>query len=246
LRNVKWRAATQIEREIETMSDRQIERMKEMAWRYPLADISVRTAGRSWQITAVQDQDALIAGVETDEDLANFPYGLMLWASALGLAEWLSRTPSLVRGKRVLEIGAGVGLAGLAASALGAVVIQTDFQADALTLCRHNAARNAVEGIRIARRADWRDFPADLRDFDVVIGSDVLYERASHGLLNVLLPRIVVPGGCVLLSDPLRPQALEFVERLEARGRWNVTMGGLTVPWDGGGKDIALFDLKKR
>jgi predicted nicotinamide N-methyase len=233
------------DRAIENMSDRQIERMKEMARRYPLADIDVRTAGRSWQITAVQDQDALIEGVETDEDLANFPYGLMLWASALGLAEWLSRTPSLVRGKQVLEIGAGAGLAGLAASALGAEVIQTDFQVDALTLCRHNAARNAVEGIRIAR-ADWRDFPGNLRDFDVVIGSDVLYERASHGILDVLFARIVVPGGWVLLSDPLRPQALEFMERLEARGSWNVTMEGLTVRWDGEEKDIALFALKKR
>jgi predicted nicotinamide N-methyase len=226
------------------MANRQIERMKELAKRYPLAELNIQAAGRTWKVTAVQDQDALIQSVETDEDLANFPYGLMLWPSAVGLAEWLSRAPSQIQGKRVLEIGAGVGLAGLAARALGAEVTQTDFQADALTLCRHNADRNGMEGIRIAR-GDWGDFPTDLPAFDSVIGSDVLYERSLHGILDLLFPRLIAPGGQVILSDPLRPQALEFIERLEARGHWHVTNEGFTVPWEDQEKDIALFVLQK-
>jgi len=188
---------------------------------------------------------AAVDAVRTDEDVANFPYGLMLWPSAVGLAEWLARTPSLIQGKRVLEIGAGVGLAGLAARALGAEVTQTDFQADALTLCRHNASCNGIEGVRVAR-GDWRDFPPDLASCDVVLGSDVLYERSLHPALESLLPHLIVPDGLIILSDPLRPQALEFVGRFEARGGWEVRMEGLTVPWEDADKEIALFLLRKR
>jgi predicted nicotinamide N-methyase len=226
------------------MSDRQIERMKELAVRYPLVDIGVRAAGRLWRITGVQDQDALIQGVQTDEDLVNFPYGLMLWPSAVGLAEWLAHA-SQIQGKRILEIGAGVGLAGLAARALGAEVTQTDFQRDALTLCRHNATQNRIDGIHVMR-GDWRAFPANLMPADIVIGSDILYERSLHGVLETLFPQLIGRGGRIVLSDPLRPQALEFMERLEARGRWSLSMEGLEIAWDEQRRDIALFVLRKK
>jgi predicted nicotinamide N-methyase len=221
------------------------DRMKELAQRYPLVDLTIPAAGRSWRLTAAQDQDALLEAVQTEEDVANFPYGLMLWPSAIGLAEWLARSPSTVQGKHVLEIGAGVGLAGLAARMLGAEVTQTDFQADALTLCRHNAACNGIDGVRVMR-GDWRDFPSDLAPCEMVLGSDVLYERSLHPALESLLPRLIVPGGQIVLSDPLRPQALEFIGRFEARVGWKMTMEGMIVPWEGADKDIALFLLKRQ
>lgn len=213
--------------------------------RYPVVEQTVTATGRTWTLSAVTDQDALIRRVESDADLEQFPYGLMLWASALGLAERLGRDPAEVTGRRVLEIGAGVGLAGIVARWLGAEVTQTDYQEEALTLCRVNAARNGVSGIRHTL-GDWRDWPAALTGFDQVIGSDVLYERSLHGTLAALLPRLVAPGGSVLLSDPLRPQALEFVEGLERAGAWSVTMEGAAVPWEGNRKDLALFTLLKR
>jgi predicted nicotinamide N-methyase len=213
-----------------------------MGGNYPFVDsILPRFGGRSWLLRSVTDQDALISQVRTDDDLKHFPYGLMLWASALALAQRLDTEPRIVVGRRVLELGAGIGLVGLVAQALGAQVTQTDYHPDALALCRLNAERNRISGIAV-ERGDWREWPTDLGDFPVVLGADILYDRALHPVLAALLPRVVAPGGHILLADPLRPQALEFIERREAEG-WGVRTEGQQVEWGGTVRDIALFWL---
>jgi predicted nicotinamide N-methyase len=213
---------------------------------YPLADTTLRIGGRRWTITAVQDQNALVERVQTDADLERFPYGLLLWASAIGLAEELAARPALVAGKRVLELGAGVGLPGIVAQSLGAAVTQTDHQEAALDLARRNAEQNGVAGIRTLL-LDWRRFDHDER-YDVVLGSDVLYERTLHASLAALFPRLLAPAGdgrpdgLLLVSDPLRPQALDFMDSLERRGGWSFSLESRRVAEPGGGvKEIALF-----
>lgn len=215
--------------------------------RLPLVELSVPVGERSYRVVSVEDQDWLVERVRTEDDLANFPFGLMLWASAAGLAEALATDPIcrlLAREKRVLEIGCGVGLAGLAARAQAgaASVVQTDYQTDALTLAAHNAAINRIDGVS-QRIGDWRAFPESFGRFDLVIGSDVLYERSLHTTLADLLPRLITPGGTILLSDPLRPQALEWIEAREKSGRWRIAMDGLRVDWEGASKDVALFRM---
>ena len=221
------------------MNSEQLASIEDLRRRYPLTESVWKLAGREWRMTAAQDQDALLRKVTTDEELENFPYGLALWASALGLAERLIQEPALVYGKRVLEIGAGAGFAGIIARSLGAEVVQTDYQADALALCRYNAAANGVSGVAVCK-GDWRDFPPDLGAFDLVIGSDILYERTLHSSLIALFPRLIAPEGTILLSDPLRPQAFDFVQRWEAGGG-RVSLESATTFWEGKPKEIALF-----
>lgn len=215
----------------------------ELVERYPLVETRLHIGGRDWYITSVQDQDALMREVRTDADLENFPYGLMLWASAIGFAEWLSERPSLVSGQRVLEIGAGIGLAGLVTAGMGAEVVQTDYQLDALAICQWNAERNMVSHV-LPRVGDWRDFPEDLLGFPVVLGTDILYERSLHTTLATLLPRLVAPGGVLILADPIRPQALEFLERQERDRAWTAEFDGRRVLWQGDWKDIAIVTVR--
>ena len=213
--------------------------------RLPLTDKRLRVARHDLRLTYVEDQDALVDEVCTEEDLQNFPYGLMLWASAVGLAEALAQE-SLVAGKRVLELGCGVGLAGIAARLFGGAktVVQTDYQQDALTLAAHNAHANGASEIT-TRIGDWRSFP-DLAPFDVVMGSDILYESTLHTTLAELLPRLVAPGGTVLLSDPLRPQSLTWMESQERENFWQIAMSSQRVVFEGDDKEIALFRLTRR
>jgi predicted nicotinamide N-methyase len=220
--------------------------LETLAERFPLRELTVTAAGRDWQITAVTDQGALVDRIKTDADLENFPYGLMLWASAVGLAAKLTQIPEMLHGKPVLEIGAGIGVAGLAAAHVGAAeVILTDFLDDALVLCQHNATINSIRNVCV-QKADWRNWPTDLGPFPLIIGSDVLYDRTVHPLLSALLPRLVAPGGTVLLSDPLRPQALDFIEQLERTQQWDITMESAQVFFDGQRKDLAFFLLTRR
>jgi predicted nicotinamide N-methyase len=225
------------------MKDEEVKRLRaRLAREWPLTDLTVTVGGRDWFLTMARDEDALLERVQTDAELERFPYGLLMWASAVGLAERLAEEPGLVAGKRVLEIGAGVGLPGLVAQSLGGIVTQTDYQHPALSLCQLNAARNGVAGIRYFL-ADWRAFDHAER-YDLLLGSDVLYERALHYELASILARALAPGGIALLSDPLRPQATEFIDRLELDG-WQVNMESHDVKWEADAREIALFFARR-
>lgn len=215
--------------------------LAEVAARYPLVTRDVSAGERLWSVTSVENQDALLDAVRTDRDVEQFPYGLVLWASAIGLARWLADNRRLVEDRSLLELGAGVGLPGIVAQALGARVTQTDNHLAALALAAANAERNGVRGI-VRSEADWRAFPLK-QPFDVVIGSDVLYERTLHAALADLLPRVVAPGGLLVLADPIRHQALEFMDLFEGMG-WRFDMESVLVQWEGDEKEVAVFTTR--
>src|SRR5262249_42451315 len=136
----------------------------------PLSLVPVMIGGRRWRIWCVEDQDYLLSVASRLEHL---PYGLLLWESSVGLSQRLAEEPSLVRGKRVLALGAGTGLPGLVARSLGASVWQTDHMEDVLDIAALNERENALAGIR-RFRADWRDW-VEPTSFDVILGADILY-----------------------------------------------------------------------
>jgi predicted nicotinamide N-methyase len=192
--------------------------------RLPLERRVLQAAGRSWLIDAVGDQDQLLNAAD---GLSAFPFGLMLWESAAVLADHLAKWPGGLAGLRALEIGSGVGLAGLAARALGADLVQTDHSAEALTLCRHNAALNNIEGIdwRLADWTGWRN----QAHYDLVIGSDVLYDANLFTAVRAVLETTVSPGGTAVLTDPGRSTLPEFIASLQHDG-WITRVSHVTVP----------------
>jgi predicted nicotinamide N-methyase len=201
------------------------------AGKLPLVTTEVRIGGRVYQVTAVQNQDILL---DVAEQMEHFPYGFLLWESAVGLARFLAANPALVAGKRVLELGAGVGLPGLVAQALGARVWQTDHQAGALALARVNAYQNGITGLE-RFTADWRAWTR--RElYDVLLGADILYERAMHFTLETIFRQNLAPGGLLLLSDPVRPQAMEFAGHLEKSG-WNLRLETQSVTLEEAGEE---------
>jgi predicted nicotinamide N-methyase len=143
------------------------------------------------------------------------PYWSVLWRSGVELARELYGEE--LSGLRVVELGCGLAVPGIAAARAGADVLATDSDAEALELVARNALANGVSVETAA--IDWAE-PDDLINrapFDLVLAADVLYERASVALLLSLLPRL---GPEVWLADPGRPAADAFLE--EARRRWRV------------------------
>jgi predicted nicotinamide N-methyase len=113
---------------------------------------------------------------------------------------------------RVVELGAGLAVPSLVAAARGAAVSAVDWAADAIELLRENAAHNGL--VLDARRADWRAFGGT---YDLVLAADVLYEERNVEPLLELLPRLAPE---VLLAEPGRPHAADFLER--AREGWQL------------------------
>jgi predicted nicotinamide N-methyase len=116
-------------------------------------------------------------------------------------------------GLRVVELGCGLGLPALSAALRGAEVLATDWAEDAIELLRQNAERNGVF-LRVAR-VRWSEPAALLRaaPWDLVLGADLLYEARNAEQLGELLPKL---GGEVLLAEPGRPYAKEFLDRFGA------------------------------
>ena len=138
---------------------------------------------RLWLIDAA-NMDRAFSPEETRRILDEPPYWCFCWASGLVLARWLAERPDWVRGKRVLDFGAGSGVAAIAAAKAGAAeVVACDLDPLALAACRANAALNGVE-LRYSQ-----DFLGEADRFDLIIVADVLYDRANLPLLDHFLSR---------------------------------------------------------
>jgi predicted nicotinamide N-methyase len=139
------------------------------------------------------------------------PYWAELWPSGLALARHVAALD--LDGLRVLELGCGLGLPALAAALRGADVLATDWAEEAIDLLRRNAERNGVF-LRVGR-VRWSEPEPLLRaaPWDLVVGADLLYEARNAEQLAELLPRL---GGEVLLAEPGRPYAKDFLERFGA------------------------------
>ncbi|MCY1269850.1 Ribosomal protein L11 methyltransferase [compost metagenome] len=147
------------------------------AERLPGTDIDL------WLIDAA-NMDRAFSPDETRRILEEPPYWCFCWASGLVLARWLAEQPEWVRGKRVLDFGAGSGIAAIAAARAGAAeVVACDLDPLALDACRANAALNGVE----LSYSD--DFFKEEDRYDLIIVADVLYDRANLPLLDEFLSR---------------------------------------------------------
>jgi predicted nicotinamide N-methyase len=136
-----------------------------------------------WLIDAA-NMDRCFSPEETRLILEEPPYWCFCWASGLVLARWLAERPEWVRGKRVLDFGAGSGVAAIAAAKAGALeVVACDLDPLAIESCRANAELNGVE------LSYSTDFFAEADRFDLLIVADVLYDRANLPLLDHFLSR---------------------------------------------------------
>lgn len=123
-------------------------------------------------------------------------------------------------GKDLLELGCGLGLAGIAAAQAGARVMMTDYEEDALAFARFNAAVNLDPAglTRVEFRCvDWRDAEMQER-FDIIAGADIVYERVNFDPLLTLVRRLLRPGGVLLLTDPGRDIGGAFIRLAGERG----------------------------
>ena len=131
-----------------------------------------------------QNMDRAFSPEETQLILESPPYWCFCWASGLVLARWLATNPQWVKGKKVLDFGAGSGVAAIAAAKAGAAeVVACDLDPIALAACRANAELNQVE------LSYCDDFFKEADRFDLIIVADVLYDRANLPLLDHFLSR---------------------------------------------------------
>ncbi|MCA9047228.1 MAG: methyltransferase domain-containing protein [Planctomycetaceae bacterium] len=176
------------------------------------------------------------SAASTDADLGSDPYWGVLWPASVATAALIPRVFSDSaegRSMRILELGCGLGLCGLAVLRIGFSVTFTDIVPMAVELARHNAALNGFSGTEGAV-LDWcRPIPAELMTpgktidktspsgFDRVIAGDVLYDVSLHQPLLKSFNALINANGRVIIGDPGRQAAAHFIESARCCG-WQI------------------------
>jgi methyltransferase-like protein 23 len=210
---------------------------------FPLCEYCLTVSGRSWSffhtgavLTLEQEMEYL------DREHGRLPYGAMLWPASIALAQELLAGDDL-RGKRVLELGAGTGIPGIVAATLGARVLLIDRSEIALHLCARNKERNRATTVEV-RSAEWDTFQSDTQ-FDLILGSDVLYATTMHARLRAICDDYLAPGGKVLFADPLRSQSLPMLEAMDASG-WRISLSKWSIEVETGVRTIAVYEALRQ
>ena len=174
--------------------------------------------GRSINIERPEDPGSLIQGWcnRADPDVL-IPYWAEIWPSSLALARRLESES--LEGKTVLDLGCGLGVAGIAAGLAGGRVTFADYHPDALAFARRNATSSGLKDAEFLL-ADWRA-PDWARPFDRVLGADVIYDRSEHDPIADLLEKLLAEGGTAWLGEPNRDSARAFLDGWALRG-WSV------------------------
>ena len=139
----------------------------------------------------------------------------VIWASGEVLAHEM--TSFAIEGKRILEVGCGLALSSLLLNYRCADITATDIHPEVERFLAENVRLNDGDSIPFLR-TDWKDLHDGLGKFDVVIGSDVLYERAHIELLSQFINRHAKPQCEVILVDPGRSNHAAFSKKMVALG----------------------------
>jgi predicted nicotinamide N-methyase len=156
-----------------------------------------------------------------DKDGFGAPYWAHYWAGGLALARYVLDNPTAVAGKRVLDLGAGSGLVGIAAVKAGArQVVAAEVDAYAVAALKLNMKLNAVS-ISVLH-GDLTDGPPP--EVDLVLVGDLFYAADLSERIAVFLDRCSDRGIRALIGDPWRAHLP--TSRLTELARYVVTEGG--------------------
>jgi predicted nicotinamide N-methyase len=173
-------------------------------------DIHVRTLRDNQEYLDVDDVAAKL-GISS----ATWPLFGIVWASSEVLAHLMFDYK--IGTKRILEVGCGIGLASLVLNHRHADITATDYHPEAGHFLEENVQLNKGQEIRFVRTG-WGDEDSGLGEFDLVIGSDVLYERSHVKLLAGFIEQHAKPHCDVILVDPGRGHHARFSKKMVSLG----------------------------
>lgn len=173
----------------------------------------------SFELAASQDQ-LLEVAIESEISGASDsdPYWGSLWDASPRTAEMVLKHhwPASLN---VLELGCGIGVTGIAALLAGHDVTFSDHASAAVELAVRNAALNGFVNAT-GKVFDWQQPPTSFH-YDLIIGSDLLYDTANHqSLLNTIRQMLKVDGAA-WLGEPGRACAEPFVQLAGSQG-WTI------------------------
>jgi ETFB lysine methyltransferase len=174
------------------------------------SDIHLRTLRDNQQFSD-PDQNAEKLGVSS----ASWPLFGVLWDSGQVLANLMF--DHSIDGKRILEVGCGIALASLVLNQRSANITATDYNPDAGVFLQENVTLNDERAIPFIRTG-WAEEETSLGLFDLIIGSDLLYEPDHVTLLSDFINRHAKTNCEIIIVDPGRGLHAKFSKKMVQLG----------------------------
>jgi predicted nicotinamide N-methyase len=173
-------------------------------------DYKIRTLKDKQQFYDYENQAESI-GISS----ATWPLFGVVWPVARVLAATVSA--SELQGKRVLEIGCGIALSSIVLHKMGVDITASDYHPLAEEFLKHNIADNDMLPIKYLT-GNWDVENLLLGDYDLIIGSDVLYEPTHAEILSQFIHKHSNNDVEVIIVDPNRGNRSNFTKKMIALG----------------------------
>jgi 2-polyprenyl-3-methyl-5-hydroxy-6-metoxy-1,4-benzoquinol methylase len=154
---------------------------------------------------------AAAAGISS----ASWPLFGMVWPSARMLANTM-QTQEIVD-KRILEVGCGLGLASLVLQRRLGDITASDRHPLTQLFLNENARINSLPMVKY-QTGQWDRINPALGRFDLIIASDVLYERSHPEMLAGFLDQHAQEDATIIVVDPDRGNRNAFTRAMQHLG----------------------------
>ncbi len=180
---------------------------------------TIAIADSLFEITSLKDKTQFYDPDGQAEALgisnAMWPIFGLVWPSSVVLAKVVHGLD--LTHKRTLEVGCGVAIASIVAASKNVDITASDYHPLTNTFLIENTNTNDIGAIKYFH-GDWRNPITDEGKFDVVIGSDLLYEAFHAEPLALFIDSHLAEGGIVILVDPGRSTANKIKKSMAALG----------------------------
>ncbi len=184
--------------------------------RYDTELVPIGIGSAQLRILTIRNLDEIIE--KSVESTQRLPYWAKIWEASIVLASFIGEQ-KLKSKASVLELGAGMGVTGLFMAAWGNRVLMTDINENALLFARANVYLNDLEERVVVKKLDWMK-PRLNRQFDYIVGSEIVYDRSSFPYLLDLLRKYLKPTGTLFLAEGRRARQSTFFPLMEKYFRY--------------------------
>jgi predicted nicotinamide N-methyase len=190
--------------------------------KYQVQQKNIKISKHIFKLIVVKNIEVLLDDLATrnpkdkaviDEQL---PYWAEIWPSSIALSKFILENSDIQKGCNAIELGCGMGLVSLAAATKGIDIVLSDYQEDALRFTELNWLMNLGRS-PVTRLMDWRN-PQENYKYDLILASDIVYEKRFFQPISDLFKKLLKPEGLVLLSEPNRKVATDFFKVLLDEG----------------------------
>ena len=150
--------------------------------------------------------------IDINSPMNNFPLWAKVWPASMVLADFMAAQPVDPK-KQIIEIGAGIGISGIAASAFGHNITITEYNKDAIEFAEANACINGCSGIPIISMS-WNRPQITFR-YNQIIGSEVIFREEDFTPIQKLFQSVLKPDGEIILVSEIRKPVLKFYQNMQ-------------------------------